>query len=149
MKYIFLFALMGLLAACNNNENASAHPNHIPGVKTADSIYEAVIHKHDEAMALMGPIIRATNQMQQIVDSIKSREGTHGELLDTMQTSLQDLKDANDRMDHWMTSFIPDTLKADQAKRNAYMEHQLKVVTEVDQDMRSSIDRAKYLVETH
>ena len=133
------FAAM-LFFACNSASHS--HPEGTPQASpksATDSLYEAVIALHDEAMPKMGKLMGYEKAAQQKIDSLAKLRIAEAQLLKGRYQALHDqLQKAQAGMNTWMDQFEPDPQNLSPDSLLKYWNNQKTLA----QAMRNEIFRA-------
>jgi outer membrane murein-binding lipoprotein Lpp len=151
-KLIYFLSVMiiTLIAACNNSGEQQNHA--VDELKSkVDSLYNAVIDEHNEAMAAqMTKLRKAKENTQHLIDSVtklpakaKGAASSYKEKLDLL---MKDLNEAGTAMDTWMEEFISDSLKNNTEERIKYLTNEKLKVSKVKEAIFNSLDKADSLL---
>jgi DNA polymerase III psi subunit len=142
MKLTLVLALVFLSVSCNNSSETSgkAPASH------ADSLLADILKSHDTAMAKMMKIDPTKNKIQHLIDSISTLsyhlQKSSSEYKRQLDSIFNRLTFANYAMQKWMDEFNMDTLKANEAEREAYMQSEKLKITKVNELMLNCLQKA-------
>jgi len=150
MKKIIAFSLIAsfvtALLSCSNNNSSqlTAEKSKI------DTLFDQVMNGHNVGMSRMGKITDAQKAIKNMIDSIaklpaKAQEAA-APLKDKLNSSLEDLKTAEKKMNKWMEDFNIDSATNDAQKRIDYLTSEKGKVTEVKEAIVTSLQRADSLI---
>ena len=146
MKRIALFAIILLLAGCNNSGETGGSTS-----KThSDSLMDEVMEGHNAGMARMSKIGQAQKKIQQAIDSLSklpARQQKSAEKYKMqLDSTLDRLKYSDYAMTRWMDEFNMDSFKNNEAERAKYLESEKIKISRVGEAMASSLGRADSLL---
>lgn len=146
-----------IAAACNNsggNEAEQRTNGYTPVLKTReDSLMHEVMEGHDAGMAKMGSLIGAQKDVQKVIDSLQKlaprAKAAIASYRRSLDSSLVQLRQAEDEMNAWMRGFKMDSAKQDKDLRIQYLESEKGKVTRVKDDILQSLQTADSLLKRH
>ncbi|MBL7747327.1 MAG: hypothetical protein JNM19_07880 [Chitinophagaceae bacterium] len=154
-KTILLFAMVAMLAACNNSkedkkhEGHSGHTKEIPKTKQ-DSLYADVMADHDEVMPKIGAVRGVQKAAQRMIDSLSSLPEKAQVAAASWKAELHklvnDLNYADFAMDKWMVEFGTDSMKDNVEERIKYLTSEKMKVSKVKEAIISSLAKADSLL---
>jgi hypothetical protein len=146
MKNYSLFLLTGLMvimAACNNHEEMH---NAKTTRSAEDSLLDKVNEGHEVAMANMGKLDRAREQVTHLIDSLKElpvkAQREAAPLREKLTLLLFDLESSYNSMNKWMDEFEPDSAIADAKQKVDYFMKENEKVTQIKDAILSSLRHA-------
>lgn len=148
---IFL-SLIFLLAACGGS-GQDQHAGHRAPKTPLDSLYNAIWDAHDLVMPKMGKIRGAQKKAGHLLDSINlvinkrsSKEtATEKNLINALQSLIDELNYADYSMDRWMTEFNIDSAQQAGEARRPYLVSEKEKVEKVKSAIVRSLSRADSL----
>ncbi|MEZ4953438.1 MAG: hypothetical protein R2825_07665 [Saprospiraceae bacterium] len=139
LKILTAISLLSIFA-CQSND-----PNHI----AQENLKDELMVVHDEVMPKMGEIHKLKKQLKKL--STESSVEENGNL-EEIKNAIYALEKADDGMMDWMANFkSPSKLRGEKSHEEimAYLENEKEKIEQVKNDMMTSIERAKKLVEIH
>jgi hypothetical protein len=125
-------------AACSNEH----HQHHSQG--NYNELEEKVMAVHDEVMPKMGQIKSLKKQLGAAKDSLARQNPANDSLIQVLQSRIEALEQADRAMWDWMHQYKVPTHEEDSVIM-AYLEDEMKRVTEVRDKMLQSIEQGKTL----
>jgi hypothetical protein len=155
MKRISLLVLAGAITfgmlACNGSSSEN-HENHAAGesqnaAATAksptDSLFDAVVALHDEAMPKMSKLMGYQKLAQTKIDSLGKLKDKASIQLKTEYTALlENLKSAEKGMNDWMDTFTPEPEFSTKDSLKIYYEAEKVKAQKMRDDIFSTLDSA-------
>ncbi len=132
-NYLFLFAFLFLLAACQSGEQE--------GNDQVAAMTESVMAVHDEVMPMMGEMNQMSQQLKAQAEAANDPEAAQA-----AKEAAMALDQASEGMMAWMRQYEPVAPGMEEAQAVAYLEEQQKKVDQVKTDMLSSIEQAKTIL---
>lgn len=147
-KYIIFSAILFLFAACGEDTSGDRKDGYSDNSKNPeDSLFQAVMDGHDEAMAKMGKLSGYRKQIEQKLDSLnKVKSSAKAGLIKTYEEISGKLKDAEDGMNRWMQEFVIDSAQEDAKRRINYLESEKSKVNKVKDEIFEMLSRADSLL---
>lgn len=151
-KIIFLVSAIAIVAAisCNNSSNNSSETSDNKPKTKADSLMQDIMDGHDASMAKMDRLSSAQKQVQNAIDSIEKLHGAAKQTTRILKTgldsTLSELKSAEDKMNQWMDSFNMDSSENNMPERIKYLESEKMKVTAVKEGIYSALHKADSLL---
>ncbi len=127
------------LAACTND-----HQHHQNSQSNYNELEEKVMAVHDEVMPKMGQMKALKKQLGAAKDSLARQKPANDSLIQILQSRIEALEQADRAMWDWMHQYKVPTHEDDSAIV-AYLEDEMKRVTEVKEKMLQSIEQGKSL----
>lgn len=136
---------------CKNEQKESKN------LVEAQNIYKEAIEIHDEVMPKMSEINSLTKQLEQRKDSMAMAAEDNAELIQDIDSGINDLKQANDAMQDWMKNvkYVPG---ADADVENGMVEdttgvvniqeNQKDEINAIKAQFENAIDKAKTLMKS-
>ncbi len=146
-QYFFLLPLFVLVAvACNNEGKGTAAVLE----KSADSLFEQVVHGHDVGMAKDLALEKAITKTQHMLDSInalpsvvRANASVYKQELDTL---LKNLQHADFAMDKWMKEMNWDPSTIEVNERIKYLSNEKIKIDKISEAILGSLARADSLL---
>ena len=127
-----------LFAACtNDHQHQNSQSNY-------NELEEKVMAVHDEVMPKMGQMKVLKKQLGAAKDSLARQKPANDSLIQILQSRIEALEQADRAMWDWMHQYKVPTHEDDSAIV-AYLEDEMKRVTEVKEKMLQSIEQGKSL----
>lgn len=147
-KYIIFSAILFLFAACGEDTSGDRKDGYSDNSKNPeDSLFQAVMDGHDDAMAKMGKLSGYRKQIEQKLDSLnKVKSSAKTGLIKTYEEISGKLKDAEDGMNRWMQEFVIDSAQEDAERRINYLESEKSKVNKVKDEIFEVLLRADSLL---
>jgi hypothetical protein len=138
-----------ILAGCHTANSPAAVEK--PPKSLSDSLYEMVIHYHNEAMPKMGKLIGYQKALQGRIDSLnqlasKGKTAANQELKERYAQMIASLKAAETGMNNWMDSFEPDPKIPSKTELEAYWKDQQVKTKKMRDAVLQSADSARALL---
>ena len=150
MKFVGQFVFVLLFISCNSS-NTSTEKSNKTTESASDSLMHEILKQHDVGMAKMNKISEAKNRIQHNLDSISKLS------FDLQKKSVQyrmeldsvfnRLTFADSHMETWMNEFNMDSLKDNQAEQVKYLESEKKKISQVNDEMISSLHKVDSLLQ--
>jgi hypothetical protein len=150
MKFVTQSFFLLLFISCNSS-NTSTEKSNKTTESASDSLMHEILKQHDVGMAKMNKISEAKNRIQHNLDSISKLS------FDLQKKSVQyrmeldsvfnRLTFADSHMETWMNEFNMDSLKDNQAEQVKYLESEKKKISQVNDEMISSLHKVDSLLE--
>ena len=140
----FLILCLSLLACADaepevRKDGFSPHTAGSPG----DSLFQAVMNGHDEAMAKMGKIKGYRSQ----IDSLRNQKAMNKNLKAKYEETAVKLKRAEDGMNQWMEEFSIDSAQSENNERRMkYLSEEKLKVDSVKEEIFSALRAADSVV---
>ena len=150
MKFVAQFVFVLLFIGCNSSNTSTENNNKITE-SASDSLMHEILRQHDIGMAKMNKISEAKNRIQHSLDSIsklpvdlqkKSVQYRMG-----LDSAFNRLTFADSHMETWMNEFNMDSLKDNQAEQVKYLESEKKRISQVNNEMISSLHKVDSLLQ--
>jgi hypothetical protein len=140
MRHLLTLSILFLVFACNtqpenkNEEGAMFSPQEIA------AMHDDVMAIHDDVMPKMDDIYREktrlTEQLEGLTDSAQ---------IETLQTSILHLEEADEAMMQWMREFNPRQFESDTTALIQYYNDEKSRIEEVRNLMNTSLEAARAL----
>jgi hypothetical protein len=150
MKFVTQSVFVLLFISCNSS-NTSTEKSNKTTESASDSLMHEILKQHDVGMAKMNKISEAKNRIQHNLDSISKLS------FDLQKKSVQyrmeldsvfnGLTFADSHMETWMNEFDMDSLKDNQAEQVKYLESEKKKISQVNDEMISSLHKVDSLLQ--
>ena len=149
LRQVLAIVTITLTFACGNNNDSTERKDgfsHVAGTPE-DSLFQEVMHGHDTAMAKIGKLKSYRKQVAQKMDSVGKLKGsakvTAGKPFSILD---EQLKNAEEGMDLWMTQFKIDSAEGDTEKRIEYLSSEKAKIDKVRADIFSALNSADSLL---
>jgi septal ring factor EnvC (AmiA/AmiB activator) len=143
IKFLFCCAITLMVASCGESATEERKDGFSKRPGTAeDSLFDAVMHGHDTAMAKMGKLRRYQKEVQQKIDSLAQSSGAKSSFQATLKQLEADLKQAEEGMNKWMEDFSIDSAQNDLKRRIEYLQSEKIKVDGVAEKIFSTISKA-------
>lgn len=149
-KNIFILSAIILIvsASCNNSSDEKKTGDQ-PKTK-ADSLMDDVMAGHDAAMAKMNKLSVLKAKLQHSIDSLSTLpekvKKAAADYKINLDSTLTQLNTAENSMNKWMDEFNMDSAANNMDERIKYLESEKTKVTNVRDDMTSSMSKADSLL---
>ena len=150
MKFVTQSVFVLLFISCNSSSTSTEKSNKTTE-SASDSLMHEILKQHDVGMAKMNKISEAKNRIQHNLDSISKLS------FDLQKKSVQytmeldsvfnRLTFADSHMETWMNEFNMDSLKDNQAEQVKYLESEKKKISQVNDEMISSLHKVDSLLQ--
>lgn len=106
-------------------------------------IREQLIAVHDEVMPQMGTLKSLEKKATQEIEELSAREPVDSVKIKNHEVLAFDLDEAYEGMFIWMRQYEPEDGDKNPVEIKAYLEEQMKMVTEVNKKMKAVLERAE------
>ncbi len=135
-----------LTASCQNTKKDQSSETSTESTGTSKDLHDQVMQIHDEIMPKMDNIMKAKGQLQEKLDSLRASNGSE-EVISELEKAKLALSEADEAMMQWMRDFKPQEDGADEKAIMDYYKDQEEKIKAVKDQMYSSLEEAKKLLE--
>jgi predicted DsbA family dithiol-disulfide isomerase len=148
LRSLPLCLVAAVIFACNSANHSHPEGNTKTSPKSAtDSLYEAVIALHDEAMPKMGKLMGYEKAAQQKIDSLSKLKSAEAKIWKGRYQELHDqLQKAQSGMNTWMDQFEPDPQNLRPDSLLQYWNKQKAAAQAMRNDIFKALDSAAVLL---
>lgn len=104
---------------------------------------EQLIAVHDEVMPQMGTLKSLEKKATQEIEELSAREPVDSVKIKNHEVLAFDLDEAYEGMFIWMRQYEPEDGDKNPVEIKAYLEEQMRMVTEVNKKMKAVLERAE------
>ncbi len=134
--------LLVLVTACNSGQKNTEEKNDPLKSQGNQSLEKEAWRIHDEVMPKMGAIHKRRSRIKEMLEQ---KDQLSSEERQSLETTLAELNQAYDGMMNWMRNFKPEQHNESEAATRAYLENQIKEITNVRDDILSVIQKTDSL----
>lgn len=143
LAYLTIF-LPGLFLCCKQASSTG-----VSSTSDAKSLEAKVMALHDEVMPKVNEITDLSAELRKFKAGIPESPDGRVDTPDSLMQVMESLKLAEQGMWDWMKSFSDTKATLAEDQLAPFMEKQIDILNKVNQDMTSSIERAKSWIATH
>jgi len=137
LNFLSLLAIILWVAACGPAQKED-------GEETVDpeTLKDEVMAVHDEVMPKMQDIMRLKKQARSKVDSLATDSISNASQIESMETLISTLEEADETMMNWMRNYRRDFEGTDE-EYVAYLQKEKEAIEAVKEDMFAAIEEAE------
>ena len=135
-----------LTTSCQETKKDQSSETSTESTDASKDLHDRVMQIHDEIMPKMDNIMKAKGQLQEKMDSLRANNGNE-EVISELERAILALSEADEAMMQWMRNFKPQEDVTDEKAVMDYYKDQEDKIKAVKEQMYSSLEEAKKLLE--
>jgi protein involved in sex pheromone biosynthesis len=137
LNFLSLLAIILWVAACGPAQKENSEEAADP-----ETLKDEVMAVHDEVMPKMQDIMRLKKKARSKIDSLATDSVTNADQIESLETLITNLEEADEAMMNWMRSYRRDFEGTDE-EYVVYLQEEKESIAAVKEDMLAAIEEAE------